>query len=60
MAILLSWCDAGFAIHEVCAWAGLVEAPRTGEAYRSAFEKGLAEVGLARDDVLAGFSDHEG
>ena len=35
-------------------------APRIGEAYAEASRKGLAKVGLAEADVLAGISDHEG
>jgi hypothetical protein len=60
LAVLLSWGDVNFSIQEVCAWVGVVEAPRTGEVYAAAFQKALEHVGLTTKDVLAGFFDHEG
>ena len=60
LAVLLSWGDVNFSIQEVCAWVGVVEAPRTGEVYAAAFQKALEHVGLTTKDVLAGFSGHEG
>jgi hypothetical protein len=60
LAVLLSWCDHGFALHEVCPLVVALPASRTGEAYRDAFARALAAVGLETADVIAGLSDHEG